>query len=163
MCAANQDSCAAATRALSEQAAGSWTGYIENFGLSQDDGIKISISVASDGTLSGQVVFGKEAPPPPPTDPAKPWPEDFIPEKGVPVYIPGYVYTAENVRWEAQRLRFQAERYEPWQTWCSMQKSYLRDEYNPPIFTCSPYAGDLRVDANTCRQFGLASSPAARD
>ncbi len=141
VCAANQNACDAATHALSESIQGVWTGYLENFQLSTDDSIKISIDVAPDGTLSGQVVLGKDTQPAPATDPDSPWPPSINPVTPVlPSYIPGFAYEARNIRWEARRLRFDIAQYQAWQPWCALQQSY---QTGPDSYNCVPGNGGV--------------------
>lgn len=138
VCAADQSSCGAATLALSQAARGDWRGYIENFQWNADDAVRISIAVASDGTLSGQVFLGNAVPPAPATDPTAPWPPGLDHAAEPPPYIRGFAYTAENIHWEARRLKFLIGRYEPWQPWCALQTSY---EDLPGQFSCRPDGG----------------------
>jgi len=140
VCAQNQNACGAATLALSEAAKGEWTGYLENFQWSLDDSIKISIAVAPNETLSGQVVLGKDIPPAPATDPNAPWPPSVdLVTPLLPPYIPGFIYTAQNIRWESQRLRFTIAQYEAWQPWCELQHSYQTGD----TFSCIPGSGGV--------------------
>jgi hypothetical protein len=150
VCAANQSACAEATQALSESVKGEWSGYLENFQLSTDDSIDISITVAPDGTLSGQVVLGKDTPPAPATDPDAPWPPSLGPAQGIiatpvllPRYIPGFAYDARNIRWEAGRLRFDISQYEAWQPWCALQQSYPTGS---GAFNCIPGNGGVGTE-----------------
>jgi hypothetical protein len=150
VCAANQASCAQATRALSESVAGVWTGYIENFqAINSDDSIKISMSVDASGMLSGQVTIGQQSPPAPATDPSIPWPPSlqnvdptrdsssaYIP----PTYVAGFAYSARSIAWESQRLKFMIPKHEPWQPWCGLQTSFMVDNEH---FSCAPAGGDI--------------------
>ena len=141
ICAASQDACTAATRALSESVQGVWTGYLENFQLSTDDTLKISIDVASDGTLSGQVVLGMDTPPAPATDGNAVWPPSVDPNMPLlPPYMPGFAYEARNIRWEARRLRFEMAQFQAWQPWCALQQSY---QIGPDWFSCIPGTGGM--------------------
>lgn len=127
VCAADATGCDAATAALSNSVEGEWQGYFENFSLNTDDSLAISIVVADDGTMSGHVTIGQATPPAPATDPTTPWPPGLGITLGgaqLPQYIPGFAYQARNVRWEAQRLRFEIEQFEPWQPSCQLQTPY---------------------------------------
>jgi hypothetical protein len=138
VCAQDQSSCGVATAALSQSVQGVWTGYIENFQLSTDDSLTVAISVDPSGALSGQVTIGHATPPAPATDPALPWPVDLqgVTAK-VPSYIPGFVYTAEDISWQTRRLKFRIAKYEPWQPWCALQQSYPVDATGTD-FSCLP-------------------------
>ena len=128
VCAADATGCDAATAALSNSVEGQWQGYFENFTLSTDDSLAISIVVADDGTMSGHVTIGQALPPAPPSDPDAVWPPGLIIDglrDTLPPYIPGFAYLARNIRWEAQRLRFEIAPYEAWQAWCALQTTYL--------------------------------------
>ena len=149
VCAQDTNACSVATQALSSQAVGMWTGYLENFELNADDSIKVAIAVGGDGTLSGQVVFGKDAAPEPPTDPSKPWPPNLpTANTFAPAYLPGFAYQADDIRWEARRLKFTAGRYEPWDSWCALQTSH---EAEPGKFLCRPHSAYyVRTEAGSC-------------
>ena len=117
VCAADATGCDVATAALSNSVAGEWEGYFEDFSLSTDDALKISIAVAADGTLSGHVTIGQGPAPAPPTDPDAPWPSDLVidrPGGALPPYVPGFSYEARNIRWVAKRLRFDMAPREAW-------------------------------------------------
>ena len=139
VCAENQNACTGVTRSLSESVRGTWTGYLESFTLSTDDSIKISIDVASDGALSGEVIVGKDPPPAPATDGNAVWPPTVDPAMPlIPTYIPGFAYAARNIRWENRRLRFEIAEYEAWQPWCALQQSY---PVGPDSYSCVPGSG----------------------
>ena len=146
VCAADQSSCAVATSALFEDAQGSWSGYFENFGLaSGSDTIQISISVAADGTGSGQVVLGNAEAPSPPTNPDLPWPVtnnvDEVTPTLFPDYVEGFPYEARDLRWESRRLRFTIDRSSAWQSWCALQTPFPLGGSNvPTLYSC---AGDI--------------------
>jgi hypothetical protein len=95
--------------------------------------------MAGDGMLSGQVVLGRVAPPAPPTDPNQGWPEPVSSMMGAPpLYIPGFAYTARDIRWESQRLKFRIDWFEPWQSWCALQTSHhVQPQGGASYFTCS--------------------------
>lgn len=141
VCAANPSMCGVATQALSESVKGVWSGYLENFQLSMDDSIEVSIDVTSDGSLAGQVILGKATPPAPATDPDAPWPPSLdLVTPVLPRYIPGFAYDARNIRWEARRLRFDIAQYQAWQPWCALQESYQTE---PGSFNCIPGNGGV--------------------
>lgn len=124
VCASDATGCDVATAALSNSVAGEWQGYFENFSLSTDDSLAISIVVAADGTMSGHVTIGQTPAPTPPTDPDAVWPpglEVTQPAAVLPPYVAGFAYQARNIRWEAQRLRFEITADEAWQPWCALQ------------------------------------------
>lgn len=142
VCAPDTTGCDAATAALSNSVEGEWQGYFENFTLSKDDSLTVSIVVADDGTMSGHVTIGQATPPAPPTDPSAPWPPDLTLTFGdvpsLPQYVPGFAYQAQHVRWEAQRLRFEIEQFEPWQRSCQLQTSYPTSS---GTYNCVPGSG----------------------
>ena len=153
VCAVEKDACAAATVALSQSAQGVWAGYFENF-KTEDDALRIAIAVASDGKLSGEIVVGTGPPPPPATNPDIAWPSPIAAPMAGPYdswsppvspwnfpepspLMPGFVYHAENIRWEGQRLKFTYSTYEPWHPWCELQQSFSRPD---GTFSCVPEA-----------------------
>jgi hypothetical protein len=150
VCAPNANGCDAATAALSNSVEGQWQGYFENFALSTDDSLTISIVVADDGTMSGHVTIGQSPPPAPATDPDAPWPPGLNALSpsgpGLPRYIPGFAYEAHHVRWEAQRLRFEIGQNEPWQPWCQLQTAYPLSDGQ---YRCIPgEGGGMNVDTD---------------
>jgi hypothetical protein len=150
ICATATDACDQATSALSTQARGQWSGYVENYsGLaSGSDTLKLAFDVADDGTLTGRVTLGDAAPPAPATDGTQIWPpglsaDDAEFAAGKP--IEGFVYTAREIRWEARRLRFAIALTEPWKPWCELQRPYDWDDpaLQPPSVTNNDDAGPL--------------------
>jgi len=140
VCAADATGCDAATAALSSSVEGEWQGYFENFTLNTDDSLTISIVVADDGKMSGHVTMGQAAAPPAPTDPDAVWPPDlkltWAGFNTIPTpYVPGFAYQAQNIRWEAQRLRFDIDQYEPWGAWCQLQSPYQNPDAS---YSCLP-------------------------
>jgi hypothetical protein len=124
VCAADSSRCDAATSALSASVEGSWSGYIENFDPRPEapDSLRITLSVAPDGMLSGHIAFGGNAPPPP-TDPAVMWPPNYDIWLD-PSFLPGTSYGARDIKWQSRRLKFSVDLYEGWQPWCVLQQSY---------------------------------------
>ncbi len=117
--AASVDSTAA------QQAAGTWTGYIENFKFS-DGSDALKLVLAADG--SGQIAFGNSAPPPPVSDPNVGYPPDLetsnadalaIPPNATP--YPGFVFTVYNASLQGTRLQFDVFTNELWSVWCADQ------------------------------------------
>ncbi len=114
VCATDQGGCGAVTAVLSQAVAGDWTGYLEDFSFpSGSDAIKISIAVAPDGALSGQVVLGAGSAPPTATDPDVAWPQG-VSAASVRYGLEGASYDALNILWEANRLKFSISLYSPW-------------------------------------------------
>jgi len=155
VCAADATGCDVATAALSNSVAGEWQGYFEDFSLSSDDSLKISIAVSPDGTMSGHVTIGQVPPPPPPTDPDAIWPPGLVvdhPNQSLPPYVAGFVYATRNIRWEAQRLRFDLAPSEAWQNWCALQTSYLSNGYFVAAgsYTCEPDPIASEQPTNKC-------------
>lgn len=134
VCAADTASCGAATAALSASVQGVWTGYIENF-FQPEDTIRIAIQAAGDGTLSGQVTFGDDPPPPPVTDPTVGWPPG-APLEGQ-AFISGFAYAARDIVWQARRLKLGVLIDEPYEPWCAMQTPYYWPiAGDPPHYQC---------------------------
>jgi hypothetical protein len=172
VCAQGQDSCDEATSALSAQAVGQWTGYIENYtGLASGaDTLTLSFRVADDGTLQGSAKLGDATPPAPPTDPKVPWPPGITYDNaGLLSNGPweGFAYTAHALKWEARRLKFDVYFAEPWKPWCELQTSYMTTRDNgppyesvlpPPWWTCTPNGSwsPSPSDATMCQLDGQA-------
>jgi len=136
VCAADAASCDTATSALSASVQGSWSGYIENYRPDAADTVRITISVAPDGTPAGQATFGNGVAPPPPTDPALPWPPNYKTMLGGPTFLEGAAYTARDIKWESRRLKLALNLPEPWQPWCALLPAFptgLED----PAYTCA--------------------------
>lgn len=124
VCAKDEASCDKATLALATEAAGTWTGYFENFTLfSGSDALKISLAVEGE-IAAGQVVLGEVPPPTLPTDTSTPWPPG-VGDAGTgsdAVYVEGFVYHARDIRWESRRLKFNVDLAEGWQPFCDLYK-----------------------------------------
>ena len=125
VCAADSAACGAATSSLSESAAGTWSGHIETLSLPQNvpDSLRLILSVAADGTFSGQVTFAGSAPPPP-TDPERSWPPNYDITMYDPSFLPGTSYAVHDLRWQSRRLRFSLDLYEAWQPFCALQQPF---------------------------------------
>jgi hypothetical protein len=144
VCATEQMGCAAATAALSATVAGHWTGYIENL-AGGDDAVDLTIAVASDGSLSGQVTIGSGTPPAPATDGTVGWPASI--DQGLdtvpPTHLSGFAYTATDMSWLAKRLKIRVPTYEPWEPWCALQQSYP----TPDGYRCYPAGNFMSLGA----------------
>lgn len=140
VCAADATGCDVATAALSSSVEGEWQGYFENFTLSTDDSLAISIVVADDGTMSGHVTVGQVPAPAAPIDPDAVWPPGLVadnPADVLPPYVPGFAYSAMNIHWEAERLQFEIVADDAWQGWCALQTAYANSEQQ--VLTVQPY------------------------
>lgn len=148
VCAEDQAACGAATLALSQSVRGEWAGYIENYKAPPNDAIRIAVSVAGDGTLSGVVKLGAAgAPPAPPTDPALPWPPGRSEEQTS--YVSGFAYDARDMSWQAKRLRLSVQTYQPWEAWCGLQTSYPQSNAElAGAFSCVPDGLDSDAGGN---------------
>jgi len=127
VCAADESACAQATSALSNDSAGHWTGYVENFAFaSGSDALDLTLTAGSDGSLSGQLILGMGTMPPPATDGTVGWPSGqfSFDSLGLPLgALEGYGYHLNNVKWTALRLQFEIDIAEPWGPWCRLQNS----------------------------------------
>jgi hypothetical protein len=136
ICAQSSDLCDEATSALSAAAVGQWSGYLENYTAlkSGADSLALAFTMNPDGTLAGTAKFGAAAPPAPATDPDVTWPpglfaglrsDQILTTDVAAGPVEGFTYTAQDIRWEARRLRFAIYLSEPWKPWCELQHSYL--------------------------------------
>jgi len=139
VCAADESTCEQATRALSSESAGHWTGYTESIAFaSGSDAIDLSLHLEADGSLAGEVILGAGTPPPPPTDGTIGWPVgSFSPDDldGPFGLLEGVPYHVQNVEWTALRLRFETILSEPWGPWCRLQSSFQWN-VDPPAWSC---------------------------
>jgi hypothetical protein len=153
-CAVDQVGCDQAVLALRTQAAGTWTGHLENFTFaSGSDAIEISISVAADGTTSGHITLGTGPVPPPPTDPNVGWPADLTSDDASAKIYPaleGFPYNADSIHWEADRLKFVIDRYSPWQAWCQLQTEVFPSSAGGTGYACAPDGYFVRDDQGNC-------------
>lgn len=122
--------------------AGTWTGYFENYKFgSSSDSFKLVISQLAEQSGSISVILGAEPAPPPPTDPTMSWPlgAGGDPDAGVDnefSVIEGFAYTAHEVVWSGQRLRFRIAANEARTAWCNLQTSYF--VHNEGYYWCTP-------------------------
>ncbi len=130
ICAKDEASCESTTAAaLLAQAKGVWTGYVENYQFpSQSDKVSLSFAAGSDGSTTGKVVLGEGTPPVPATDGTVLWPSrDLDLSKNFFSFqvdlLEGFTYTAADIRWEQQRIKFMLKLTEPWQPWCVLRPS----------------------------------------
>jgi hypothetical protein len=125
VCAADEQACAGSDAALFGLFKGDWEGYLENFQFrSGSDALSLSLSVSEAGVPSAQVVLGAGTPPPAPRATDAFWPPVASDGELTALLTPaleGVTYTAENLRWEQQRLRFTINPFEPWQRFCELQ------------------------------------------
>lgn len=150
VCAANENACEQATQALSSDAVGRWTGYIENYALQSGSGaLDLTLDLGNDGLLSGHLIVGAGTPPP--VDGTVGWPaahDNLILDQNVkhPPLVDGFAYHLTNVRWTALRLQFEVALGEPWGPWCALQQVYV---WSPEEAACNPN-GTGYLDADHC-------------
>jgi hypothetical protein len=149
VCAADENSCTQATAALSMQASGQWTGYVENFMFpSGSDQLKLTFQVASDSSLTGQVVLGTGTPPAPATDGSVAWPANYFSSTRTVdgglfrtvSLMEGFSYQAMQSEWTARRLSFTVAFGEPWGPWCRLQTAM---DYGQG-WACAPGGGTIQ-------------------
>jgi hypothetical protein len=145
LCARDEGSCAAASRALAEQARGAWQGYVENHSFASGvDAIQLAFQIRDDGSLGGTVVLGNPETPSAPTDPNRSWPPgQVIRDRDVaPELVEGFAYTARSIVWENRRLRFKLASREAWQAWCGLQRAFWQQSSGGvDNYACIPDAG----------------------
>jgi hypothetical protein len=126
---------------------GRWSGFI----TSPFDPIfpsdVVSLEISPDGT--GALVFGENAPPPPPSSANEgylcgpreppymtPSPADRCASAG---FVEGIAYELREIRSDGVRLQLSALRREPWNTWCALQtpRPFVRGpDYDDPLEPC---------------------------
>lgn len=150
VCAASEAGCPAATLALAEESAGTWTGYFENFNLrSGADSIRITLAVAGHD-VSGQVRMGSENLEPDTLEPPTAVPGsdggffvDAIGGRGFEVRE-GFHYPATDIRWESRRLKFTIPLGAAWKARCDAQQPVTFEGqtfYCPGNFEFSSFGG----------------------
>ena len=107
----------------------SWTGYIENYQFPSGSDL-LNITFASDaaGNMVGTVTLGTGTPPPPATDPNVGYPasvEAMLVSGGatgiVGYLAEGFAYPIVNGTLTTNRMRFDVNRNDLWQSWCALE------------------------------------------
>jgi hypothetical protein len=107
----------------------SWTGYVENYQFPSGSDL-INITFASDaaGNMVGTITLGTGTPPPPATDPNVGYPatvEAMLANGGgtglVGYVAEGFAYPLVNGTLTTNRMRFDVNRYDLWQSWCALE------------------------------------------
>jgi hypothetical protein len=122
-----------------------WSGVLENAQFSNGSNrLKMTLSVASDGTATGTMLLGDGALLQPPTDPNVGYPPGVMfPTAGPLGFFEGFPYTMLGGKRSGSTLTFRLGEYELWKQWCSMQKSYIEARYpdGGALYSCTPNAG----------------------
>ena len=107
----------------------SWTGYIENYQFPSGSDL-LNITFASDaaGNMVGTVTLGTGTPPPPATNPNVGYPasvEAMLVSGGatgiVGYLAEGFAYPIVNGTLTTNRMRFDVNRNDLWQSWCALE------------------------------------------
>jgi hypothetical protein len=128
---AQAESDASATDAPANPLSGTYKGYIESFKFPDgSDTVVMTLTFASDGTVTGTVFFGDGPPLAPPTDPNVGYP----PSAGGPMgpggaTIEGFDFTVIGGVYAAPRLTLQIQHSEIWKKWCEIQ-TMIYPKYN---------------------------------
>lgn len=98
-------------------------GYVEAFMFaSGSDAVTMNLAFASDGTVTGTVLFGDGPPLPPPMDPSKSYPPNLPPTGN---FSPeGFRYTVLQGKYAAPRVTLEVDIDEVYKKWCEIQTSY---------------------------------------
>jgi hypothetical protein len=100
-----------------------WTGYIEGYAPpSGSSKLTLTLNSASDGTLTGTLVFGDKPAPPPPSDPNVGYPPGSGSTPLDPANIEGFTYTVRNASFDGDRLRLGVSTADLWKAWCGLQQ-----------------------------------------
>jgi hypothetical protein len=123
---------------------GVYRGYVESFKFPDgSDSVALTLSFASDGTVTGTAYFGNALPLAPPTDPAATYPpgygEMFTGGGGSQV-LEGFTFTVLAGTYSAPRLRFQVQPSELWKRWCELQTK-IYPYYNGAVSGCGDLLG----------------------
>jgi len=105
----------------------SWTGYIESYKFpSGSNAVKLTFATTATGEVSGAVVFGNAAPPPPATDPSVGYPPGQSSSAfgdSPSIYLAeGFAYPIESGTLTGGRLQLHVDRGSLWSDWCALQK-----------------------------------------
>ncbi len=116
---------------------GTWVGYAENHAF--ESGSETITIVIADPTPAGEIHFGDEPEPPPPTDPDVGYPPGVAHEGTgtLPIPAEGFRYALRAGQLDGQRVRFSMAPHELWSDWCPLQTPHpFGDSY-----ACLPNAG----------------------
>jgi hypothetical protein len=139
-----------------DAAAGTWTGYIENYmpSTNSSDEVTVEFDSLSDGTVTGRVIFGDAtAPVPDFSDPRayflKHGQSGGIPELDSTLHLfpaESYPFTLVDGSQAGSRVQFTVATDEIWQQYCVQQTPFPYDA-DAGIYRCVPnqgYAGDSK-------------------
>lgn len=124
-----------------------WDGYIESFAFpSGSDRLRIEFdsTPAPGGVLTGVVIFGEGAPPPPVTDPSVGYPPGAGDARFGRVHE-GFRYRIREATVTSSRVLVTIDLGEVWEVWCQLQTPYPLDE-GAESFWCAPNYGSGSSD-----------------
>lgn len=114
-----------------------WEGYVEAYHFqSGTDRVRITIDAMGNGTLQ----VGDMPLLPPPSDPDVGYPPAVAqvlhnPALNYKIYD-GIAYPLQNLRVEAERVRFSFDAHAAFSQWCALQPPQLETGTNPPWYSC---------------------------
>lgn len=116
---------------------GTWVGYFESYKLpSGSDRITLTLKTDATGAVTGTIVFGTSAPPPPPTNPNIGYPVGLKnSSRAIPFVGDGFPFTVLTGGTAYSRVLLTIEPRELWKAWCELQTSYLHDH---SLYGCLP-------------------------
>lgn len=104
---------------------GEWEGYIEHRTWpSGSDSVRLSITAATETSVTGAITFGTPASFPPPTTPTEAYPDDARCnnwDTPGPHLLEGYAFTILEPKVTDLRIRFGIQQLEPWKPYCELQ------------------------------------------
>ena len=101
---------------------GDWTGYVENYAFDdQSDVITVHFDSVSGSAVTGHVTFGARALYAAPTDPDAGYPPSYDPFAYTGTPLSGLEFTMLDGEVDGDRVRFQVDPREMWQSWCELQ------------------------------------------
>jgi hypothetical protein len=127
--------------------AGTWPGtYQPALGPVRDVPIKLILDQAADGSDQIHLVYGTNPPPAPATSAT-----DYLPGWYDEKIYDGFAYLAHQVLWNGLEVRFALSYFEPWDSWCKLQTSYLQEGLESVTYACIPnYAWDGDSEGDQC-------------
>jgi hypothetical protein len=99
--------------------------------------LHLTVRGADASSLCGSMTFGDTTPLAPPTDPDIGYPPNADLTQWMPNGLPieRFAHTLFSGLVSGKRVRFHTKGFEPWKSWCAMQKSYLLDPWSS-LYSC---------------------------
>ncbi len=142
----------------SEGEGGIWEGHFEDYQLQDgSDALAMTLAIAADATVAGNVLLGDGALLKPPTDADAGYPPgaqfNLAPGPTHLGFFAGFRYTIVDGRLDGSHLTFRLGEFELWAQWCALQtKTYVRfmnPQTGDPSYSCLPSLNNGMLNPNT--------------